>query len=1239
MHALSRLVGVLSLFAAVTCSAADWPMWRRDVGRTAATSESLPAALHRQWSRQLPSPAPAWPEDPRLQFDASYEPIVAGGRMFVASGADDTVSAFRLATGERLWQYFAEGPVRFAPATDGQHVYFGADDGCAYCVTADSGQLVWKFQAAPRPRRVVGNDRLVSVWPVRGGVVLDAGRLYFTVGVWPFEGSFLYILDARTGRPTSGLGADNEMPVVLKDRSPQGYLALTPERILIPCGRAPVTALDRKTGEFVPLSYKSSSETNYHVAAHGRWLFHGATTADLLGGSNVTAATKQPVVDGDTIYCNLGGSVTAYDLRSPKVTVTKDRTGKELKKTELTRLWTWSLEPPAAAPPKPEPKPPETKPESKPTVPPKPPTVVHIKAGQRLYCSKGGRLFALDLPAKPDGEIAISWETHLPAPVTSLLAADGRLVAVTTDTIHVFGEEATPLVQHPLPAATPTNARTPRVAEMLAQTDVRDGFCVVLGADAVADVAQHADLRVLGMDRAERLATERERLHAAGLYGRRVALLAASSDIATEHLPPYLANLVVATDFAPRPESAGKAVGDLFRILRPYGGTALLSLSEEQHAAFEEQVRTLKLAQAEVRRAGTTTVLRRVGALPGSANWTHEYGDPANTLMSRDDLVRAPLGVLWFGGPASHGSLFYDRHYWGPSLTVIDGRMLIQGPQKLTAVDVYTGRLLWQRPLAASDRNNVGRRGNDFENVLAGFHFAVASDGAYVVQGTECLRLDLATGRELSKLRLPGDAPIGSIRLQGDVLVAESFGKSETLGSQPQALRLVALDRSSGRLLWEREANLSFPVVAVGPDKVFAFDGAIENFYRDWSRKGLLPKAADIRRLKAFDLKTGQVVWEHSTDMIVTWLGYSADRDVLIASNKQGVAAWRGKNGGELWQKQAEGRGFRGHPESLWDKVVLWPDRILDQRGPGQAYDLVSGRSIRTPHPVTGEEQDWEFTKTGHHCNYAIANPHLLTFRAESAGFCDIATGNTSRLEGFRSGCRNSLVPANGVLNSPNFASGCVCGYSLFTSLALVHTPQNEVWSYSAWKPGKEAPRRIGINFGGKGDRTDSASAPGGTSGGPSSGTLWVEHPNVTGTTLGVAVKVDGEKLTWFQRHASLVRGGPETLPWVAASGVEGATIAVQLSAGTTGVPPGRYRVRLVFLEPNPEAKPGDRVFDVSLQGRAVLKNFDPAAQAGPQHALVREFDAIEIGATLQLDLTARAGRAALSGIEVSKAD
>src|SRR5690606_6430688 len=182
---------------------------------------------------------------------------------------------------------------------------------------------------------------------------------------------------------------------------------------------------------------------------------------------------------------------------------------------------------------------------------------------------------------------------------------------------------------------------------------------------------------------------------------------------------------------------------------------------------------------------------------------------------------------------------------------------------------------------------------------------------------------------------------------------------------------------------------------------------------------------------------------------------------------------------------QAEGQGFRGHPEHLWDKVILWNDQILDQRGPGLAYDIATGEPIVRVHPITQESVDWEFTKAGHHCNYAIANPYLMTFRADTAGFCDISSGTTARLQGYRPGCRNSLIPANGVLNSPNFAHGCVCGYPLFTSLSLVHRPDAELWTYSAIAMPKEKTpvRRLAINFGAPGDRQDE------------NGSLWLGYP------------------------------------------------------------------------------------------------------------------------------------------------
>ncbi len=596
--------------------------------------------------------------------------------------------------------------------------------------------------------------------------------------------------------------------------------------------------------------------------------------------------------------------------------------------------------------------------------------------------------------------------------------------------------------------------------------------------------------------------------------------------------------------------------------------------------------------------------------------------------------MKAPLGVLWFGGPSSDGNLFYNRHFWGPSMAVIGGRMFIQGPGKMTAVDVYTGRILWQILLRDDDDYRPGRRGNDFEKHLSGFHFLVVEDSIYLVHEKSCLRLDPATGKQLAEFKLPDPADDwGRIRVKDDLLITVVFRTLDAdkeklpdarklLAGQRAPVEIMALNRHDGKRIWSHEAEASFPVISVGADKIFCFDGALESFYQDWKRRGLIPKASDIRHLKAIDLKTGKELWKEYTDIIGTWVSYSAEHDVLLLTNKKHVMAFRGKTGALLWKQYAEGQGFKGHPESYWDRVIIWNDRVLDQRGPGLSWDLETGERVARVHPLTDEEVEWEFTKAGHHCNYAIASPHLMTFRADTAGFCDIETGETSRLNGFRSGCRNSLIPANGVLNAPNFAHGCVCGYSLFTSLSLVHLPESELWSYSALSldPQQDRIRRIGINLAAPGDRM------------ADNGTMWFDAPNVGGTSPNVSVDLKGDKLRKFRLHSSLVSGEGKT--WVAGSGIEGLT-SVTIGLGKSDSKSTRYTVRLHFSEPDPVAV-GERVFSVSVQGNTVIEQLDIAKESGGRNrAIVREVTNIEADSNVRIDLSPVHGRAILCGVEI----
>lgn len=1196
------LISFVVLSLGTTTIAADWPTWRHDANRSATTPQQLGKNIKLQWSRQLATSEPAWPEDPRLHFDADYQPVVVGKTLYVASANNDSVTAYDTSTGDRKWRVFAGGPVRFAPiCTDGR-VYFGADDGRFYCVDADTGEKVWTLTVAPQSRKVIGNSRLISVWPMRGGPVLLNDQIHFTIGVWPFEGNFHCVVNIRSD---NGKPAANPKFTVqpLSGLTPQGYLAANSKQMFVPCGRSVAGCFDRETGAPVKISYSTKGTSNYHVASIGPWLLHGKLCYHMPTRKVVLSLPHPPVVTKDRLYIGGKGTITAYDFSAMKTVSAKDRRGKTIKKTVLATVW--KLQEKTFQ---------------------KQPVQIDLRAGDRLYGHVGKTVFALDLPR---GKIParIAWKKQIGGTTASMLAADDRLFVVTTDDrIYAFGEKAAKPKTHARRRST-TNAAdkvwAAKAAAILKSTNAKSGYCLAMGIGSgrlIEELVRQSNLHIIAIDPdAAKVHGLRQRLDAAGLYGTRVA--AHVGDPKSFGLPPYLAQLVVSEDTAAAGFNRGKGfVETVFHTLRPYGGTACLELSAAGHQRFAGLIATNRPAGAELTRSGGLTLLKRAGALPGAANWTHEYGDASNTLTSKDQLVKPPLGVLWFGGPSSDGSLFYNRHYWGPSMAVIHGRMFIQGPGKMTAVDVYTGRILWQSKLKEQKGDRAGRTGWNFERKLAGTHFVAGEKAIYFVDGHDIKRLDPETGRELSTFSHPDkDVDWGSLRIHNDVLIIPVFRKTEKLGRV--ATEIVALDRVTGKLRWTKKAKLGFPVFAIGGNKLFCFDGVLKDFYNMRLRRGRIPKSLDERFLHAVDLKTGKDVWKLQTDLIATWLSYSIENDVMIVSNKKQISAYRGKDGKELWKRYAEGKGFRGHPENYWDKVIIWQDRVLDQRGPGQAYDLKTGETIMRKHPLTGKPVPWSFTKSGHHCNYAIASPHMMTFRAASAGFLDITTGGTSHLEGFRSGCRNSLIPADGVLNAPNFAHGCSCGYSLFTSLALVHVPKAQQWNYNTLKldAKKDVVRRVGINLSAPANRFDG------------NGTLWLEYPRKARSAQTLSVAVTGAANKAFQRHAAQVTGDHA---FVTATGVDGAeTVTVNL--GKKPGPKTKFTVRLYFLEPQATTA-GKRVFSVALQGKTVLKNLDVfQASGGTNRGIMREFKAVNIDGTLTVSLKAIAGRPVISGVEV----
>jgi outer membrane protein assembly factor BamB len=143
------------------------------------------------------------------------QPIAAGGRVFVADVERNSIHAIDASSGDVLWSFTVGGQVDTPPTFDRGRIVFGSADGYVYCLQARDGALAWRFRAAPVDRRTVAFERLESVWPVNGSVLVQDGVVSFVAGrsMYLDGGLRLCRLDVATGRLLS--------EKVLDDRDPE----------------------------------------------------------------------------------------------------------------------------------------------------------------------------------------------------------------------------------------------------------------------------------------------------------------------------------------------------------------------------------------------------------------------------------------------------------------------------------------------------------------------------------------------------------------------------------------------------------------------------------------------------------------------------------------------------------------------------------------------------------------------------------------------------------------------------------------------------------------------------------------------------------------------------------------------------------------------------------------------------------------------------------------------------------
>ncbi len=1059
----------LLLFSPFLAEAADWPMWRHDVARSGVTSEKLPDELHLQWSREARPAKVAWPNEPRLQFDAVNEPIVVGKTLFVGSSYDGSLRAFDTETGNAKWSFFTEGPIRCAPVAWKDRVAVGSDDGYLYCLNATTGEEIWKVRGAPAERpdyRQLGNARLISYWPVRGGAVLKQGTIYFGAGIWPSMGVFIVAVDTETGKVKWRNSEVNYIEQIRIDHnylsegglSPQGYFLFADGKLQVPNGRSMPAGFDPQTGTLLQYvqGYRNGDS---RVTAGGKFLFVGRTGVvnsedgrevgdrwksagkeapqswstpkrDLFEGpfwgyKFMPGLDYRSVFEHGFSYGMQGEFLYAYNLNKTKKSLYDKKVGERTyhpAKWEAEKLWDrfYVAGKKGAT------------------------STCVIKAGNRLYTHVNKLLVAIELPAENKAKPKLAWKKELDELPVSLMAADGKLfVTLSSGKLLCFGKKTASPGKHLLPELALAKQDTPigeQVAHLLEQSKVNEGYAVVTGFERpefVEELLARSNLKLIVVDKnRNKIDTLRQRYSDAGLYGSRIELFV--GDPETFQFPSYLASLMIYQSHQGESPISEPVLAHLYESLRPYGGTLWLQNASKQVDQLKQQIARQKLAAATLTQESESLLIRKVGPLPGSADWTHEGGDAGRTYFSRDDLVKAPLGILWYGDGPDHG--FYKHKDYGRGVKphVAGGRMFAFDDIRhlLSGVDAYTGRLLW-----------------NFDTGTPYVRYVSLPEAVFVGRNSQCDLLNPATGKIERTYHCLLDKKPGESWGVVDVRVTPKYlfvalGKDLPTGHSHSAIEsglwdceaLFAFDRQSGKQLWAKypEHRYNIHAIAIGDDLVFVTDSMAPLEADKLKRRGLLPKELPSITY-AFEAKTGEKKWEYTATYDFKamtgrgplairpyddWVCYSKQKQVVLLGKLYQAISIDAKTGRKLWENRA---GLQ--------PIILREDTFINQAG--NRYELLTGKMVN---------KSRLFTRSGG-CNYTVGNKHLLFLRNKCATYVDIDSQKEYSLRNLRSGCSNSLVAADGLLNVPCFSTGCVCNYPLQTSFAMKQMPESEKWA------------------------------------------------------------------------------------------------------------------------------------------------------------------------------------------------
>jgi hypothetical protein len=469
---------------------------------------------------------------------------------------------------------------------------------------------------------------------------------------------------------------------------------------------------------------------------------------------------------------------------------------------------------------------------------------------------------------------------------------------------------------------------------------------------------------------------------------------------------------------------------------------------------------------------------------------------------------------------------------------------------------------------------------------------------------------------------------------------------------------LFAIDIATGKHLWSYQGkSISHHTIAHGPDRVFFIDSSItseqreELLRRDKSDLEKLTgeeqriaeeraKAADVRLTVALDAKTGEKLWEQAVDVTdCSDIGIGGGKLSLLYANDTLILCGANANG-HYWKQFVAGEFKRRRLVALsaYDGFKLWAKDANYRNRPiiigGQVlaepwmYDLSTGEQQTRKHPITGADVPWSVMRTGHHCGMLTGcDSGMILFRSGFTGFLDLnADEGIRHFAGHRLGCWINAIVANGLVMIPEASAGCVCQFSIASTIVLEPREIRRPWTiYSA--VGAQTPvKHLAVNLGAPGDRKDAL------------GTIWFSYPRHLAyqeTSLDVKLKLD-QKFAEGGGFESVSEPGDAVRtdsPWLYTSWAEGLQQLTLPLLGENDAP-ASYTVRLHFADVRRQPHEATTL-GVMLNGERVIDRLTLSPPTDDVwQPVVREIPHVRVTKDLVIELDALQGRAVLNAVE-----